>query len=418
MSVISTLVQAASSDCSFAFLSDPYRFISRHASTAGCDVFETRLLLRPVMCMVGSEAAALFYDEDRFERRGAAPEPVAATLFGRGGVQQLDGADHRARKGYFLDLLDAQALSALSHGVTARWMAVLQGSDSEAGLPLYATAQHVFAQAVFEWSGATPDAQDLSRRTRQLVSLFDDAARGLIPHLRARMARIDLENWLGRRIDAQRTGQIELPADCALARIAAWRDADGRPLASQVAAVELLNVLRPVVAVSVYVVLSAHAVLAHPPLATQLRGAPPALLLHFINEVRRYYPFFPALAARVRRSFEWRGMQFVRGCRTLLEIYGTHHDPRVWEQPEQFSPARFANGSPPTFAFLPQGSGDVRRHHRCPGEDTVLALASASLGFLLQHTTFQRNGGDARIDFGRLPALPRAPITFVRRGPA
>lgn len=418
MSVISTLVQAASSDSSFAFLSDPYRFISRRASTAGCDMFETRLLLRPVICMVGSEAAALFYDEDRFERRGAAPEPVAATLFGRGGVQQLDGVDHRARKGFFVDLLDAEALSALSHGVIAHWMAALQGSGSEARLPLYATAQHVLAQAVFEWSGATPDTGDLSRRARQLASLFDDAARGLIPHLRARMARIDLENWLSRRIDALRAGEIELPVECALARIAAWLDADGRPLASRVAAVELLNVLRPVVAVSVYVVLAAHAVLTHPPLAAQLQGAPPALLHHFINEVRRYYPFFPALAARVRRPFEWRGIQFVAGCRTLLEIYGTHHDPRVWEHPEQFNPARFASGNPPAFAFLPQGSGDVLQHHRCPGEDTVLALASTSLGFLLQHTALQRDGRDARIDFGRMPALPRAPIWFVRRDAA
>jgi fatty-acid peroxygenase len=102
----------------------------------------------------------------------------------------------------------------------------------------------------------------------------------------------------------------------------------------------------------------------------------------------------------------------------LLEIYGTHHDPRVWEHPEQFNPARFASGNPPAFAFLPQGSGDVRQHHRCPGEDTVLALASTSLGFLLQHTTLQRDGRDARIDFGRMPALPRAPIWFVRRDAA
>jgi hypothetical protein len=30
----------------------------------------------------------------------------------------------------------------------------------------------------------------------------------------------------------------------------------------------------------------------------------------------------------------------------------------------------------------------------------------------------QRDGRDARIDFGRMPALPRAPIWFVRRDAA
>jgi len=47
----------------------------------------------------------------------------------------------------------------------------------------------------------------------------------------------------------------------------------------------------------------------------------------------------------------------------------------------------------------------------------MLALASTSLGVLLQYTTLRRDGHDARIDFGPMPALPRAdPVRAPRCG--
>lgn len=407
---MSTAPPRTGGDRTFAFLSDPYRFISRRAARLSAPVFETRLLLRPTLCMVGSEAAELFYDEALFQRQGAAPEPVLATLFGRGGVQTLDGVPHRLRKAFFIELLQPPTLAALGRAVALGWQDRLRSAPPGGRLPLYETAQQVLADAVCAWAGLPADPSSAPQRAGQLAALFDSAAGGPMRHLRARRARQALEAWLQQQINAVRAGRHAAPTGCALDRIARLADPEGRVLPARQAATELLNILRPVTAISVYLVLAAHALLGLPSMLPRLLGGDPADMRHFINEVRRYYPFFPVLMARVRQDFEWKGVRFAAGRRTLLEIYGTHHDPGVWTQPERFDPARFARGEPPRFGFLPQGGGDVRLHHRCPGEDTVLTLTAASLDVLLTTCALERAGRDGRIDFGRLPAQPRASI--------
>src|SRR5699024_12238002 len=62
---------------------------------------------------------------------------------------------------------------------------------------------------------------------------------------------------------------------------------------------------------------------------------------HFIQEVRRFYPFFPVVPARVRSDFVWEGHTFKRGTLTILDLYGTNHDPKTWTNPDVFAPNRF-----------------------------------------------------------------------------
>ena len=78
-------------DSALTLYRDPYRIISRRCRRFGTDLFEVRLLLRRTICLTGPEAAGLFYRDDLFSGRGAAPERLKATLFGRGGVQGLAG---------------------------------------------------------------------------------------------------------------------------------------------------------------------------------------------------------------------------------------------------------------------------------------------------------------------------------------
>ena len=84
---------------------DPYGYISNTCRRLGTNVFATRLTLRPAICLSGRRAAELFYDAERFQRSGAAPWRLQFSLFGRGGVQGLDGEEHRHRKQLFADLL-------------------------------------------------------------------------------------------------------------------------------------------------------------------------------------------------------------------------------------------------------------------------------------------------------------------------
>jgi fatty-acid peroxygenase len=49
-------------DSTLALLRNPYDFISKKCRHYGTDFFETRLLLRRTICMMGPETAELFYD--------------------------------------------------------------------------------------------------------------------------------------------------------------------------------------------------------------------------------------------------------------------------------------------------------------------------------------------------------------------
>lgn len=88
----------SSIDSTLALQREGYDFIRNRCHRMATDVFATRLLLKPTICMMGQEAAQLFYDDTKFQRSGAAPVRLKKTLFGQQGVQGLDGEAHLHRK--------------------------------------------------------------------------------------------------------------------------------------------------------------------------------------------------------------------------------------------------------------------------------------------------------------------------------
>lgn len=389
-------------------LANPYRHLSALMAARDSDAIQLRLMGEPTLCIAGGEAAAFFYDNQRIRRRGAAPEPLRATLFGKGGVQGLDDFAHRHRKGMFLDMLSPPSVAALVATTRREWLAALQRWQHLETLSLYPALQTVLALAVCEWAGLPLGTADGPQRTAQLVSMFDDAARSLGGHLRARLQRAAAEAWVRRYIEAVRAGRLVPEPHSALALAARHRDEHGRELPAQVAAVELINVLRPVVAVSLYLVFVAHALDAHAGWATRLRQRGQRQeALHFVQEVRRHYPFFPLLAGRTRADQRWRGADVPGGMRVILDVYGSNHSRRDWADPDVFLPERWrAFPMQPPPAFVPQGGAQVALGHRCPGEDVTVQLMLLALDLYLFHMRYEPDPHRPPLDFGRLPALP------------
>jgi fatty-acid peroxygenase len=407
-----------SAGSTIALLRDPYRFISRRASELGADAFLTRLLLRPTTCMTGVEAAGVFYDPARFQRAGAAPGALQKTLFGQGGVQGLDGEDHRQRKAMFLQIVQPDRVEALAESVTRSWRRAVDDWEAVGRIQLYPRLQELLTLAVCEWAGVPLPAAEVEDRTRQLSALFDEAGQIGVGHLRSRAARRAADRWAAAVIDHVRAGKLDPPPSSAAYVVAHHREPNGRPMASRVAGVELLNVLRPTIATAVYITLVAHALDAHPACRKRLATGDGSEDTAFVEEVRRHYPFFPAVAAVVREDFHWGGHLFVKGRRVLLDLYGTNHDNRYWINPERFDPERFLGEEPDRFAFVPQGGGDPAAHHRCPGEPIATRLMVVALDQFVRHMTYTAVAPSAPVDFGRLPALPTGgyPIRLVATG--
>ena len=397
-------------DATSALLADPYRYLGRRARELGSDAFATRLGLQRTICLTGPDAARLFYDPELFAREGGAPEPLRATLLGKGGIQNLDGAAHAHRKRWFLSLLGpgSGSVEQLATLFRDEWTVAARHWSRLSRVALFPAIQPVLTRAVCRWAGVPVAKGELARRTRELVALFDEAAAVGAGHLRSRLARGAAEQWIGGLVGAIRTGDLAVPVGSALASVAALTDERGRLLDARVAAVELLNVLRPTVAVSVYVTFVAHALHLHPGVRALVAAGDPDPLDAFVDEVRRYYPFFPAVAARVRRDFEWRGLRFEAGTRTLLDLHGTNHDPRAWAAPELFRPERFRDRTASAFDLVPQGGGVHATGHRCPGEWITRELMKVAARQLTLGLRYRVPRQDLALEWSRLPALPKS----------
>lgn len=395
-------------DSSTLMLADPYRYISRRCRELGSDLFEARLMLAPTICMSGPDAARLFYDPICFQRAGAAPEPLRATLLGKSTLQNLDGETHRLRKKLFMGMASPPRAQELVNQTKLEWQRLAREWERAPGpVVLYDAACAVLTRAVCAWAGVPLPESEVEERSHQLRAMFEETANSLSGHLGARLARSRAEDWLQDLIERQRIGEQRLQAGKAALHIALdMRQENGERLSARDAAQELLNLLRPTVAVAVFIVFGAHALHHHPRYRDWLQHDDERARA-FVDEVRRCYPFFPALVARTRLNFDWNGYLFPEGRRVILDVYGTNRDARSWQAPDEFLPQRFLDARPDPYMLIAQGGGDAASGHRCPGEGMTVALTSASLVFLCHDLGYDTPDQDLELDMSHLPALPR-----------
>jgi len=216
------------------------------------------------------------------------------------------------------------------------------------------------------------------------------------------------ERWARDVIHRVRTGEIETRADSPARIIAFHRELNGEPISLNAAAVELINVLRASVAVARYVVYGALMLHEKPELRERLRAGGRAYAEAFAQEVRRLCPFFAFIGGRVREPFDWRGKHFAQGEWVVLDLYGTNIDPRSHRNATSFDPDRFLKREVCPFAFVPQGGGDVRTGHRCPGEDVTVALARVGIEMLACEMRYDVPPQDLHMRLSRIPARPKS----------
>ncbi|HEX8322278.1 MAG TPA: cytochrome P450 [Tepidisphaeraceae bacterium] len=402
-----------SPDSTLALLADPYHFMSRRCRKHGTDLFEARILLQRTICMVGRDAAKLIYDADRFMRKGAFPIRGQKTLVGVGSVQNLDDDEHRDRKRMLMSLMTPARLAALGKGFDGMLDAQAILWTTADRVVLYDAMREVLTRTVCAWAGVPLPEADVAKRTEQLTRMFDWAGRIGPKHWASRRARGQAEQWIGSLVRQVRLGQLDVPADSALGVITRHPDPHGGLLPARIAAVEVINILRPTVAVAVFIADIAHALKTHPLSRERLAGGDERYRGWFVHEVRRFYPFFPFTTARVRETFEWNGYQFPKGRRVMLDLHGTNRDPRVWDKPDTFNPDRFATWDADPFGLIPQGGGDHDAGHRCAGEWITIDLMKRATDFLARRIAYDVPRQDLRLAWTRLPALPNSKMVLA-----
>ena len=317
----------------------------------------------------------LFYDDTRVRRHRGLPAPVAHNLYGKGSVHALDDLEHRERKRLFLEVTGPEQVGDLAERVATKWDVELDSWVRTGRGTVIPSATRVLGEAVQEWAGVPEPPVVMRRRARDLVQIVDNSLRPGLPWLRAWWARRRADRWATGLIDDVRRGARRPRVGSAAEVLAFARDRTGQLLPAGTAAVELLNVLRPTVAVSYFAAFAALELETNPDLNDDCATGDPESVRTFSEEVRRMSPFVPLLAARSRCPFAWQGHRVRAGDRLLLDVYGTNRDPVAWQDGDTFDPGRFRSPNARHRAdFVPQGGGPADTGHRCPGEGITLAL--------------------------------------------
>jgi fatty-acid peroxygenase len=389
-----------------AFLAEGYTFISRRCDRFRSDLFAARIMLTPVVCMRGAEAARIFYDGDRFTRQGAMPRLTLRLLQDKGSVQTLDGEAHRHRKRMFMSLMTPDSVARIGPMLERHWRQALARWQVMPEVMLLHEVNEVLTRTACDWAGVPLAEAEAPAMARELSAMVEHAGGAGPATWWALRLRRRTERRLRDMVEAIRDGRQAVPGGSAAATIAHHTGPDGKPLGSEGAAVELINILRPIVAVGRFITFAALALHEHPDWRPRLAGGEDPE--PFAQEVRRHYPFFPVIGGRVRQPFDWAGHYFAAKDWVLLDLYGTNHDPRLWDEPDRFRPERFQNWPGDPYTMIPQGAGDFVAGHRCPGEWITVALVKQALRVLAGGMRYAVPPQDLSINLSRMPAAPRS----------
>ena len=400
-------------DNSLGLFFEGYLFMPNRFNRFGTDIFQTRLFGEEVICLRGEEAARVFYDNNRFQRKGAAPKRVLKTLFGENGVQGLDGEAHKHRKALFMSLMTPERLKTLVDITRKQWDDYSRKWETMKKIVLFEEAQKILCRAACEWAGVPLYLKEVNLRADDFGAMIDAFGAVGPRHWEGRAARMRSECWMKKIIEQIRLKKLNPPEDTAAYAISWHRDLNGQLLDLQVAAVELINIVRPIVAIATYITFGAAALIQFRDCRMKLQSdtgeyGEGGYMEMFVQEVRRYYPFTPFVSARACSDFEWNGCRFAPGTMVLFDAYGTNHDARLWNKPLEFWPERFAGRKENQFDFVPQGGGDYYEGHRCAGEWITIDLMKASLEFLIKELDYSVPEQDMGFSLSRIPSIPKS----------
>ncbi|MCW2787324.1 MAG: cytochrome [Marmoricola sp.] len=354
-------------DHSPGLLRHGYRFWESLRARRASEVIQTRLLHERVTVIRGPAAAQFFYEEQDTERSSALPKSLVGSLFGQGPVHTLDGSAHAHRKAMFNTELNDHAAADIVADVAQRWDAAAESWTKE--IDVFKEIAQILFEAGCRWLGLA--VSDVSGRTRDMIAMVDGFGAPTGRQLRARRARRRTNRWVMEQIASARRSQAA--PHSVVAVVAAHRDERGELLDERTAAVEVINMLRPLVAVSWLIQGLARAYDDSP------RNRDDVLSGHITpmemaQEVRRCHPFVPFLATRPTRDLTWDGWAIPARTLLVIDVWGTNHDPSTWPEPMTFDPSRFRKIPVTPYNLIPQGGGDRHGGHRCPGEDLTLAI--------------------------------------------
>lgn len=402
-------------------LDEGYLLLSELRKEADAPVVKARLLNKEVIAVYGKEAARAFYDPANFKRKGAMPKLVLKTLFGEGGVQTLDDEEHNQRKKVFMDLMTPKRMEDYHRIVDRTLTEKMEHLQGE--LELFDVAKDVLFRSICEWSGidlTKMNEREINQLAEYQISMISSAVTNPTTHIKGIENRKKSEKWAQSLIEEARINPIAGKENVALYAFANAKDTQGNLLPIDVAAVELLNIIRPTVALTVWIALMGHALFSRPDIYQRLHTEFDELQDSFIQEMRRYYPFFPMIPAFAKKDVTIDGYLIPEDSWVVLDLYGTNHDERSIETPEVFRISRYVGKEKhisydEEYEMIAQGGGKFEAMHRCAGEWITLHALRVFSDQLVNKYEFSVPEQDWTIPMNQFPTYPNSKAKLYKK---
>ncbi|EOI55543.1 cytochrome P450 [Enterococcus gilvus] len=402
-------------------LDEGYLLFSTLREEAKAPVVKARLLNKEVIAVYGQEAAKKFYDPNNFKREGAMPKLVLKTLFGEEGVQTMDGQSHEHRKTIFMNLMTPKRMEDYHQIVDKNLSEKLDQQQGE--FDLFDLSKDVLFRSICEWAGidlSKIPKEEVEQLADYQISMISSAVTNPATHIKGVENRKKSEKWAQSLIEDARIHPVANKEEVALYAFANATDEQGELLPINVAAVELLNVIRPTVALTVWIALMGHALFSRPDIYQRLRAEFTQLQDSFIQEMRRYYPFFPMLPAFATKDVEIDGYMIPKDSWVVLDLYGTNHDERSMESPEVFRISRYLGKEKhisydEEYEMIAQGGGKFEAMHRCAGEWITLHTLRVFSDQLVNKYEFSVPNQDWSIPMNQFPTFPNSKALVLKK---
>ncbi|MFV0243174.1 MAG: cytochrome P450, partial [Lacrimispora sphenoides] len=253
MEVKERIVQDKGLDHTLKLLEEGYLFIKNRMDLYKCNIFETHIMGEKAICISGEEACKIFYNEELFQRKGAMPKRIQKTLFGVNAIQGMDNKAHIQRKLLFMSLMTEVHQKELAELFEKELEASVQKWANMEEVVLFHEAKNVICKIACFWTGVPLPESDVESRADDFCSMVDGLG-GVGPrYWKGKTARNRTEECLRGIIAFVRQEKLVIIDDSALLLMSFLREPDGSLMELQMAAKELIIVIRPIVSISTYI---------------------------------------------------------------------------------------------------------------------------------------------------------------------
>ena len=394
-------------DNSLKIMKEGYEYVPARMKKFNTNIFETRVLGgKTAVVISGKDAAELFYDNDKTERKGTLPKRVVKTLFGKGAIHTTTGKKHIDRKALFMSLMTDENLAYLRKITRIYWFQNIEHMQYKQKVNVYEEATELLTKVGLRWAGIVDHPENIQKMADDMNKMIDSfSAIGSLygGYREAKKARARVEQFLEDQITAVRKGKIHPEKGTALYEFSHWEDMNGKPMDARLCAVDLMNVIRPLVAINKFVSFGVLALHEFPGERVRVALNEGDYAYKFVQEVRRYYPFVPFLPGKAKENITFDGYKIQKDTMMLLDIYGTLHRDDLFSEPERFNPYRFDNWDGSPFDLIPQGGGDYYTNHRCAGEWMTIIIMEETMKFFANEISYDVPPQDFTVDTTKFP---------------